>query len=179
MQETGVQCLSGIDPLEKGMATHLSNLVWRIPWTEKFGGLHSMGVSESQKQLSKKNFHFDFANKCPYSQSYGFSSSHVWMWELDHKEGLVLKNRCFEIVVLEKTFESPWTVRISTQSILKETNLNIHWKGWCWSWSSNTLATWWEEPTHWKRLWCWERLRGGKGSSRGWDGWMTFLTQWT
>ena len=40
-------------------------------------------------------------------------------------------------------------------------NLNIHWKDWCWSWSSNTLATWCEEPVHWKRPWSWERLRAG------------------
>ena len=58
--------------------------------------------------------------------------------------------------------------------------LNIHWKDWCWSWNSNTLATWWEELTHLKRPWCWERLRaGGEGDDRGWDGWMASLTQWT
>ena len=46
--------------------------------------------------------------------------------------------------------------------------LNIHWKDWCWSWSSNTLATWWEELTQWKRPWCWERLKaGGEGDNRG------------
>ena len=49
----------------------------------------------------------DFADKGPYCQSYGFSSSHVQMWELDHKEGWVPKNRCFWIVVLEKTLVSP------------------------------------------------------------------------
>ena len=48
-----------------------------------------------------------FANKGPSSQSYGFSSSHVWMWELDYKESWVLKNWCFRTVVLEKTLESP------------------------------------------------------------------------
>ena len=48
-----------------------------------------------------------FANKASYSQSYGFSSSHVQMWELDHKYGWVLKNWCFQTVVLEKTLESP------------------------------------------------------------------------
>ena len=54
------------------------------------------------------------------------------------------------------------------------------WKIWSWSWSSNTLATWWEEPTHWKRLWCWERLRvGGEGGNRGWNGWMASPAQWT
>ena len=49
----------------------------------------------------------NFADKCPYSQSYGFSSSHVRTWEFDHKEGWALKNSCFPTVVLEKTLESP------------------------------------------------------------------------
>ena len=57
--------------------------------------------------------------------------------------------------------------------------LNTHWKDWCWSWSFNTLATWCQQPTHWKRLWCWERLRAGGGNDRWWDGWMTSLTQGT
>ena len=57
----------------------------------------------------------------PYSQSYGFSSNHVQMWEMDHKEGWALKNWCFEIVLLEKTLlRVPWTARRSNQSILKE-----------------------------------------------------------
>ena len=57
--------------------------------------------------------------------------------------------------------------------------LNIHWKDWCWSWSSNTLATWCEELTHWKRPWYWERLKAGEeGDDRGWDGWMASPT-WT
>ena len=54
----------------------------------------------------KKQRHY-FADKGLYSQSYGFSSSHVWMWELDHKESWVLKNWCFWAVVLEKTLQSP------------------------------------------------------------------------
>ena len=48
----------------------------------------------------------------------------------------------------------PWTARRSNQSILKEISLSIHWKDWCWSWNSSTLATSWEELTHWKRPWC-------------------------
>ena len=56
--------------------------------------------------------------------------------------------------------------------------LNVHWKDWCWSWISNTLATWWE-LTHLKRPWCWERLKAGEGDDRGWDGRMASLTQWT
>ena len=58
--------------------------------------------------------------------------------------------------------------------------INIHWKDWCWSWNSNTLAIWCEEPTHWKRHWCWERLKaGGEEDKRGWDGWMATPTWWT
>jgi len=65
----------------------------------------------------------------------------------------------------------PWTARRSNQSILKEINLNIHWKDWGWSWSSNTLSTWCEELTHLKRLWCWERLKAkGEGGDRAWAG---------
>ena len=60
-----------------------------------------------------------------------------------------------------------WTIRISNQSILQKLVLNIHWKDWCWSWNSNTLATWCEELTHWKRPWCWERWRQEeKGTQR-------------
>ena len=56
-------------------------------------------------KLIKKHY---FANKGLSSHGYGFSSSHVWMWELDHKESRVLKNWCFWTVVLEKTLESPF-----------------------------------------------------------------------
>ena len=74
----------------------------------------------------------------------------------------------------------PWTARRSNQSILKEISLEYLLEGRCCSWSSNTLATWWEEPSHWERPWCWERLKaGGEGDDRGWDGWMASLTQWT
>ena len=58
--------------------------------------------------------------------------------------------------------------------------LDIHWKDWCWSWNSNTLATWCKELTHLKRPWCLERLRaGGEGDDRGWDGWLSSPTRWT
>jgi len=70
--------------------------------------------------------------------------------------------------------------RRSNQSLLKKLNPEYSLEGLRWSWSSNTLATWWEEPTCWKRPWCWERLRGkGERSDRGWDSWMVSSTQWT
>ena len=58
------------------------------------------------EQHIKKQRHY-FANKDPSSQSYGFSSSHIWMWNLDHKESWMPKNWCLRTVVLEKTLESP------------------------------------------------------------------------
>ena len=127
----------------------------------------------------KKQRHY-FANKGPSCQGYGFSSGHVWMWELDYKESWAQKNWCFWTVVLDKTLESP----LDCKEIQP-----IHPKGdqfWVfiggtdvWSCNSNTLATWCEELTHLERPWCWERLKaGGAGDDRGWDGWMTLLTQW-
>ena len=116
-----------------------------------------------------------------YSWSFGFSSSHVRMWELDHKEGWVPKNWHFQNVVLEKTLESPLDCK-EIQPVSPKGNQPWLFIGRTdtWRWSSNTLATWCKEPTYWKRPWCWERLRaGGAGGNRGWDGWMASLTQWT
>ena len=86
----------------------------------------------------------------------------------------------FKLWCWRRLFKVPWTTRRSNQSILKEFNPEIHWKDWCWSWNSNTLATWCEDLTHLKRPWCWERLKvGGKGDNRGWDSWMSLPVQWT
>ena len=67
-----------------------------------------------------------------------------------------------------------------TSPFWRRSALGFLWKGWCWSWSSSTLATSCEELTHWKRLWCWEGLgTGGERDDPGWDGWMASLTRWT
>ena len=65
----------------------------------------------------------------------------VECWRLD----------AFELWCCRRLLRVPWTARRSNQFILKEMSLNIHWKDWCWSWNSNTLATWCEELTHLKR----------------------------
>ena len=84
----------------------------------------------------------------------------------------------FEVWCWRRRLRVPWTGRRSNQSILKEI-LGVHWKDWCWSWNSSTLATSCEELTHWKRPWCWEGLgAGGEGDDRGWDGWMVSPTRW-
>ena len=122
----------------------------------------------------------DITDKGPSSQNYSFSSSHVWMWELDYKESWVLKNWCFWTLVLEKTLQSPL-------DCMEIKLVNCKWNQ---SWifigrmmlklKLQSLATWCEELTHWKRPRCWARLRaGGEGDDRGWDGWIASLTQWT
>ena len=74
----------------------------------------------------------------------------------------------------------PWTARRSNQLILKEINPEYPLKDWCWSWSSNTLATRWEKPTHWKRPWCWQRLRAEwEWVDREGDDWMASMNQWS
>ena len=135
---------------------------------------------DQPRQHIQKQRHY-FANKGPSSQSYSFASSHVWMWDLDYQERWVPKNWCFWTLVLEKMPKIPldckkiqpvhpkrnqsWIVTGRTDA---EAETPILW------------ATWSEELTHWKRPWCWERLRaGGEGGNRGWDSWMTSTTQWT
>ena len=79
-----------------------------------------------------------------------------------------------------KVLRVPWTARRSKLSILKETSPEYSLEDCCWSWSSSSLATCCKEPTHWKRPWCWERLKAkGEGGGRGWDGYVASLTQWT
>ena len=100
------------------------------------------------------------------------------MWELNHKEGWMLKNWCFRIVVLEKTLESPLDRR-EIKPVNSKRNQSWIFIGRT-GWSCSILTTWCEEPTHWKRPWCWERLRArGEGGDREWDGWVASLTQWT
>ena len=108
MRETHVWSLGQKDSLEKEMATHSSILAWKIPWMEEPGRLQSM-VSQrvGHNWATSLSFFLYFANKGPSSQGYGFSSGHVWMWELDCEESWALKNWCFWTVVLKKTLESP------------------------------------------------------------------------
>ena len=80
----------------------------------------------------------------------------------------------------EDSWESLGLQGDPTSPFWRRSALGFLWKYWCWSWNSNTLATWCEELTHWKRPWCWERLKaGGEGDDRGWDGLMASPTQWT
>ena len=150
----------------------------RKSWT-RLKRLSSSSSSSSSRQHIQKQRHY-FANKGLSSQSYGFSSSHVWMWELDYKESWVPKNWCFWTMVLKKTLERPLDCKEfqpvhpkGDQSWVfigrTDLKLKLQYFGHL-MWRADSL----------KRPWCWERLKaGGEGDDRGWDGWMASLTQWT
>ena len=141
---------------------------WLKPWNEKTLAPWKKRYDQPRQHIKKQRHYFP--SKGPSSQGCGFSSSHVWIWELDCKESWAPKNGCFWTVVLEKTLENPLDCKevkpvhpkeISPECSLEELMLKL----------KNTLATWCEELTHLKRPWCWERLKaGGEGDDRGWDG---------
>ena len=86
-------------------------------------------LEEKQYKLRQCIKKHHFPNKGLSSQGYGFSSSHVWMWELDHKEGWTPKNWCFQAVVLEKTLESPLDNKEMTPVHCKGSNPNYSLEG--------------------------------------------------
>ena len=139
------------------------------PWKKSY---------DQPRQHIKKQRHY-FANKGPSSQSFGFSSSHVWMWELDHKERWAPKNWCFWTVVLGKTLESPLDYK-EIQTVHPKVN-----QSWIFIGRTDAEAEmlilqppWCKELAHWKRPWCWERLKVRReGNDRGWDDWMASLTR--
>ena len=103
------------------------------------------------------------------------------MWELDCEESWMPKNWCFWTVVLEKTLENPLDCK-DIQPVYPKGN-----QSWIFigrtraevETPNSNLDTWCEEVTHWKRPWCWARLKvGGEGDDRGWQGWMASRIQW-
>ena len=150
------------------------NLKMLASWKENY---------DKPRQHLQKQWHC-FANKGPYRQRYGFSSSHVQMWELDHKEGQAPKNWCFWIVMLQNNLESPldskeikpvnpkgsqhWIFIGSTDAEAEAPILNsFQFTG---RKDVEAEATCCKEPTHQKRPWSWERLKAkGEEGGRGWD----------
>ena len=122
------------------------------PWKKSY---------DKPRQHIKKERHY-FTNKGLSSQSYGFSSSHIWMWELDHKEIWAPKNWCFWTVVL-KTLESPLDCK-EIQPVYPKGN-----QSWIFTGRTDAKA---ETPI----LWPPDVKNWGEGDNRGWDGWMASLT---
>ena len=139
------------------------------PWKKSY---------DQPRQLIKKQRHY-FANKGLYNLNYGFSSSYVWIWELDYKESWATKkNWCFWTVVLEKTLESPLDYKEIQQ---------VHPKGnQSWIFIGRTDA---KAPIFWSldaKSWLnWKDPEAGKDwrqeekGKTGWDGWMTSMAQST
>ena len=138
---------------------------WLQPWNEKTLAPWKKSYDQPRQHIIKQRHYF--ANKGPSSQGYGFSSGHIWMWELDCEESWAPKKGCFWTVLLEKTLESPLDCK-EIQPVYPKGDQSwmFVWKDWCWSWNSNTLVTSCEELTHWKRL-----MLGGIGGRRrrGWQ----------
>ena len=130
---------------------------------------------KSRHHIKKQRHHF--AKKGLYSQRYGFSSSHVWMWELDHKEGWALRNWLFWTVVLEKILESPLDYRetkpkeINSEYSLERLMLRLKllYFGHL-MWRANSLE---------KTLMMGKAEGKWEWGDRGWNWWMASLTQWT
>ena len=140
------------------------------PWKKSYG--------ESRQHI-KKLRHYS-AHRGLSSQSYGFFSGPVWMWELDYKESWAPKNWCFWIVVLEKTLRVPWTARRSNQSILKEISPECSLEGLMLKLKLQYFGhLMWRVDLLGKTLMLGGIGAGGEGDDRGWDGWMASPTWWT
>ena len=146
---------------------------WLQPWNWKT--LTPWKESSDQHIQHIKKLRHYFASKGPSSQGYGFSHSHVWMWELDCEESWALKNWCFWTVVLEKAL-------VSTLDC-KEIQL-VHPRedqSWMFTGRSDaeaeTLILWPPDAKSWF-IWKDPDASGGKGDDRGWDGWMASPTWW-
>ena len=140
-----------------------------------FGSPHSHLEARSHWWL----WHFLFINMArdifiSHNQSYGFSSSHVWMWELYLKKAECWRIEAFKLWCWRRLWRVPCIARRSNQSILKE--IHPEYSFGRTDAEAKALILWpldVKSLTHWKRPWCWERLRAeGEVGNRGWDGWM-------
>ena len=123
--------------------------------------LWKKSYDKPRQSIKKQRYHF--VCKGSYNQSYGFSRSHVQIWELDQKQGWTMKNWCFRTVVLENTLESPLD---SKEIKLVNTKGNQPWIFIRRTDSDAEAPVPWppdarKEPAHWKRPWCLERWRAG------------------
>ena len=133
-------------------------------------------IYDKSRQHIKKQRHY-FADKDLYSQSYGFSSSHVCMEELDHKDGWVPKNWCTLERFWRRLLRVPWTAR---RSNLKEISPEYSLEGLMLKLKLQYFGHLMWRADSLERPWCWERLKaGGEGDDREWGGWVVPPTQLT
>ena len=138
---------------------------WQQPWIKRCLVLGRKVMTNVDSIL--KNRDIPLPTKVRLVKAIVFSSSHVWMWELEYKESWVLKNWCFWIVVLEKTLEIPlnWKEIQPVHSKGDQSWVFIG-RNWCWSWNSKTLTTWLRAASLEKTLLL-GKTEGGR--RRGWQ----------
>ena len=142
------------------------------PWTKNY---------DKPRQHIKKQRHY-FADKGPTNQSYGFSGSHIWMWELDHKEGWAPKNWCFWTVVLEKTLESPLDCKEIKPNNPKGNYPEYSLEGLMLKLKLQYFGHLMERTDSFEKTLMLGKIEGRRRRGRQrmrWDGWMASLTQWT
>ena len=133
---------------------------------------------KTRQHIKKQRHHF--ADGGSYSQRYGFSSSHVWMWELDRKEGWHRRIDAFRLWCWKRLFRVPWTTRRSNQSILKEINPEYSLEGLMLKLKLQYFGHWRRRTDSLEKILMLGKMRaGGEGVDRGWDCWMASLTQRT
>ena len=132
-----------------------------------------------QEHIQKQRHYF--VNKGPSSQGYGFSSSHVWMWELDCEESWAPKNWCFWTVVLERTLDSPLDCKEIHQSILKKISPGCSLEGLMLKLKLQYFGHLMQRADSFEKTLMLGKIEGagGEGDDRRWDGWMASPTQWT
>ena len=158
-----------------GLQNHCS--WWLQPWNKKMLAPWKKSYGQPRQHIKKQRHYF--ASKGLVKAlvfpvvMYGCES-----WTI--KKAECQRTEAFELWCWRRLLRIPWTSRDQTSQSWRKSVLNIHWKDSCWSWNSNTLATWCDELTHYKQPWCWERLRArGERDDRGWNGWMASLMRWT
>ena len=139
------------------------------PWKKSY--------DQSRQHIKKQRRYF--ANKGPYSQSYGFFSSHVWMWQLDYKESWAQKNWCFWTVVLEKTLESPLDCK-EIQPVHPKGNQSWIFIGRTDAEAETAILWPLDTKNRLEKILMLGKIEGKRRrNDRGWDGWMASPTQWT
>ena len=151
-------------PTSLQLVTSALKLKMLAPWKKSCG--------QPRQHIKKQRY--NLANRGPSSQSYGFSNSRVQRWELDLKKGWESKNWCICTRVLEKTLESPLDHK-EIQPVHPKENQSWIFIG---RTDAETEASVFGHLTHWKRPWCWERLKEvGVEDDRGCDGWTASPTK--
>ena len=145
----------------------------QMPWNQKMIASWQESYNKPRQYVEKQR-HYS-ADKGPYSQGYMVFPVVMYgceSWTIkkaEHQRIDAFELWCWRR--LESSLDCKEIKPVNPKLVL-----NVHWKEWCWSWSSNTLATWCEELSHLKRTWSWGLRAGWEGDNRGWDGWMASPT---